>query len=295
MKRHSAVMVFELELLLKWRVQISRRKQSQMIPTKASVLAVQRSKQKVGVCLRRICLLGLDPATVRALGQLLGRPFYLLVPKDEDELLSAVRSGERLDGLVLDARLSGSDKVRLIRAARSIGTSDVKETNLPVFFFGPADDASVRCEMENLGVQGIFQKPGDIWRLAEAIHRELGPVSTEIETTGFGMGPEALIIGAIKYIDENLTNIRSSRELSAHLGVTREHLSRQFTRYTGQTLWDFITTSRIHGAMKLLREKGLLVKQISREVGFNSESSFFRAFTKKTGFTPESFRKAQRD
>jgi AraC-like DNA-binding protein len=140
----------------------------------------------------------------------------------------------------------------------------------------------------------LFQKPGDIWKLAEAIHRELGPAEARTETVVFRTGPESVVRGAMKYVEENLAGIENSTNVSKHLGVAREHLSRQFARYTGQTLWDFITTCRILKAKELLREKDLLVKQISREVGFNCESSFFRAFIKKTGFTPETFRKTQR-
>lgn len=266
-----------------------------MLPTKASVLAVEKSKQKAGVRLRRLCLFGLAPSTVRALGQLLGRNFSLLVAKDEGELLSVARSAESLDGLVLDAEPSGLETAKLVQAVRSARAACSRESILPIFVFALADEDLIRSDMENLGLKGLFEKPGDIWKLAEAIHRELGPANGTIETEVFGMGPEAVISRAMKYIDQNLVNIRSSTDVSTHLGITREHLSRQFTKYTGQTLWDFITACRIQAAKQMLARKELLVKQISREVGFNCESSFFRAFTKKTGFTPEGFRKTLKE
>jgi AraC-like DNA-binding protein len=259
-----------------------------------SVASLRKLQQKAGVRLKRICLFGLEPAAVRALGQLLGRYFYLLVVKDEDQLFSAIRSVERPHGLVLKARLSGAETTELIQRVLSVGALDVKEMNLPIFVFALSEGTPLCCEMENLGVQGFFQKPGDIWKLAEAIHRKLGPIDEGTGAAIFGTGPEAIVIGAMKCVEENLVSIRNSTDVSRHLGVTREHLSRQFTRYTGQTLWDFITTCRVHRAKELLRGRRLLVKQIGREVGFNCESSFFRAFTKKTGLTPEGFRKSQR-
>lgn len=260
----------------------------------ASPPTLQKLQQKVRVRLKRICLFGLRPAVVRALGQLLGRHFYLIVAKDELELLSTIRSLESPDGLVLCAKRSGTDLTELIQKVRSAKRPDSKEENLPIFIFAQPDDTSLPVDMENLGVQGFFQKPGDIWKLAEAIHREFGPMDAGTETDVFRTGPEAVVIGAMKYIEETLTSIRSSTDVCKHLGVTREHLSRQFTRYTGQTLWDFVTTCRVLRAKELLRESDLLVKQISREVGFNCESSFFRAFTKKTRLTPEDFRETQR-
>ena len=266
-----------------------------MLPTKASVLAVEKSKQKAGVHLRRICLFGLAPSTVRALGQLLGRHFYLLVAKDEGELLSIVRSAEPLDGLVLDAEPSCPDTANLIETVHSVRAPYSKELKLPIFVFAPNDEDPIRGDIESLGLKAFFRKPGDIWKLAAAIHKELGTTSGATEAEIFGTGPETIIIGAMKYIDQDLVNIRNSTDVSKHLGVTREHLSRQFTKYTGQTLWDFITACRVQAAKEMLRRKELLVKQISREVGFNCESSFFRAFTKKTGLTPEGFRKTLKE
>jgi AraC-like DNA-binding protein/CheY-like chemotaxis protein len=260
----------------------------------ASTPTLQKLQQKGGVRLKRICLFGLRPAAVRGLGRFLGRHFNLIVTKDEHELLSTIRSVESPDGLVLDAKRSGTNLRELIQKVRSAKPPDSKGANLPIFIFAQSDDTSLYGDTKNLGVQGFFQKPGDIWKLAEAIHRELGPMDAGTETVVFQTGPEAIVIGAIKYVEENLVGIKSSTDVSKHLGVTREHLSRQFTRYTGQTLWDFITTYRVLRAKQLLIEKDLLVKQISREVGFNCESSFFRAFTKKTGFTPEDFRRTRR-
>lgn len=251
---------------------------------------VLKSKQNARVGLRRICVHGLEPARVRALGHLLGKRFCFVVAKDEKELLSVLGSGGQIDGLILSAGPSNCDAARLIQNIRSTETLHPTRAAPPIFVFSTSDDVLHDQDLEKLGVQGIFQKPGDIWRLAEAIHRDLGTADHVLNGSTFGLGPEAVILGAMKYIEQNLGSIRNSAEVSKHLGITREHLSRQFTKYTGQTLWDFVATCRVHRAGRLLRESDLLVKQISREVGFNCQSSFFRAFAKKTRLTPESFR-----
>lgn len=266
-----------------------------MLPTRSAKPFTENSGRRTEACLRRIGLFGIAPATVRALGQLLGRRFYLLVTKTEAGLLSLARSPESIDALVIDTNLCGDDTARLIKLVRWVGSQRSSDFRLPVFAFGVAYGDGLGNGLADLELEGIFKKPGDIWKLAEAILKEVDGGGAAAGNEHFGTGPEAITIEALKYIDENLANIRSSTEVSRHLGVTREHLSRQFTKYAGQTLWNFIITSRVQRAMEMLREGKSLVKQISRETGFNCESSFFRAFVKKTGVTPERFRKTLRD
>lgn len=241
-------------------------------------------EHKVG--LKRVCLLGHEPSTVKALGTLLGKEFYLIVAENADKFLSVLHSGAELDGLILETQFLELNGAKLIETLRS------EERQLPIFVFTSSDDVSLRFEISSLSVNGFFRKPNDIWRLAETLHRELGPTREGRGTSAIGTRANAVVAGAIEYIEENLTSISSSTDVSKHLEVTREHLSRQFTKYTGQTLWDFITKCRVEKAKEMLKDRGLLVKQIFREVGFNCESSFFRAFIKYTGLTPERYRRA---
>ncbi|MEQ8926342.1 MAG: AraC family transcriptional regulator [Fulvivirga sp.] len=58
---------------------------------------------------------------------------------------------------------------------------------------------------------------------------------------------------------------------------------------------DFINEQRIEEAKKLLKEtNGLNVSEILYEVGFNSKSAFYEHFKKKTGLTPNQFKKEQK-
>jgi transcriptional regulator GlxA family with amidase domain len=74
------------------------------------------------------------------------------------------------------------------------------------------------------------------------------------------------------------------------LGVSREHVSRSFKRHLGCSLWSFVTALRVERAQKLLRGP-MLVKEIARDVGFGSDSSFLRAFVKQLGILPREYRK----
>jgi transcriptional regulator GlxA family with amidase domain len=74
------------------------------------------------------------------------------------------------------------------------------------------------------------------------------------------------------------------------LGVSREHVSRSFKRHLGCSPWSFVTALRVEKAQKLLRGP-MLVKEVAREVGFGSDSSFLRAFVKQLGILPREHRK----
>jgi len=262
-----------------------------MLPTRSAKSGQEKTARKTE-SLRRIALLGVPPHTVRALGQLLGKRFYLLVERTEADVLSKAAAAASIDALVVGSEVLSRDSAELVKSVRSTATHRSRDGKLPIFGFGQHRGQMPPSEIENLELSGIFTRPGDVWKLAEAIHDAVDATSMKTGNGPFGIGPEAVMIGAMKYIDENLANITSSTEVSNHLGVTREHLSRQFSRYTGETLWNFITTSRIQKAVEMLRKGEALVKQVGRETGFKCESSFFRAFVKRTGVTPERFRKA---
>lgn len=101
---------------------------------------------------------------------------------------------------------------------------------------------------------------------------------------------EALAADAARLIHQRLVDVHSVTEVSALLGVSREHLSRMFKRHLGCSVWSFMTTLRIERAKELLRGS-MLVKQVGKEVGFRSDSSFGRAFVRSVGVQPAEYRR----
>jgi AraC-like DNA-binding protein len=233
--------------------------------------------------LKRVCLVGQEATTVTALGRLLGRDYYLTVEESIGDFLSALDPEVRFDGLVLGARGFNLERTRLADAIES------SQLHLLVFVFASPDRIFPPDPISELKVHGFFRKPREILKLAEALRRALGPPRE-------GLGVPAndarswMVAGAIEYIERNLVNIKHSTDVNRHLGVSREHLSREFTKYTGHTLWDFINLCRVERARELLQGSRLLVKQVFSEAGFNCRSSFFRAFLKHTGLAPGHYR-----
>ena len=101
---------------------------------------------------------------------------------------------------------------------------------------------------------------------------------------------ESLAAEAARLIHERLVDVHSVAEVGALLGVSREHLSRSFKRHLGCSVWAFMTALRVERSKELLCST-MLVKQIAKEVGFGSGSSFGRAFVRSVGMHPAQYRR----
>ncbi len=90
--------------------------------------------------------------------------------------------------------------------------------------------------------------------------------------------------------------VRSPRltlsELAAELGTNRTTLSNYLNQELGTTFYDYINSHRITRAEELLSEPSnrYSVEQLAELSGFNSLSTFRRAFLKKHGLSPGQYR-----
>lgn len=80
-------------------------------------------------------------------------------------------------------------------------------------------------------------------------------------------------------------------EIVAASGKTREHLSRVFKRQTGVNISDFVVSKRINYACVLLRDENATIQEIIEKSGFTNIGTFYSNFKKKTGESPERYRK----
>ncbi len=74
-------------------------------------------------------------------------------------------------------------------------------------------------------------------------------------------------------------------------GKTREHLSRVFRKVTGSMISEFIISKRINYACILLRDKEISINDVVLRSGFTNTGTFYSNFKKKTGQSPERYRK----
>ena len=83
----------------------------------------------------------------------------------------------------------------------------------------------------------------------------------------------------------------SVNQLAEILYVSPYHLCHEFKNATGKTIIQYLNTTRILHAQRLMLETDYNITQISREVGFSNLTHFNRTFKKITGVAPREKKK----
>jgi AraC-like DNA-binding protein len=102
---------------------------------------------------------------------------------------------------------------------------------------------------------------------------------------------QKVIARAKDYIEASLHLGLTTGRVARAVGMSRNHLMRQFKTATGATLHAYVEEMRTARAKALLATDALPIKEISFQTGFNSPSSFSAAFIRKTGLTPMDYRR----
>lgn len=82
----------------------------------------------------------------------------------------------------------------------------------------------------------------------------------------------------------------SLTELASAIGTNRTYLSDYFNKSLNVSFYDYINTHRTQVACELLKETNNSLEVIAEQSGFNSLSTFRRAFSKQHKCTPKQFR-----
>jgi len=101
----------------------------------------------------------------------------------------------------------------------------------------------------------------------------------------------ALANRAQQYILGHLEEACPVAVVAAAMQVSREHLTRVFREQLGQAPAEYIRRCKLRLGGHLLRETGLAVGEVAQRLGFESPTTFIRAFRRHTGMTPQTFRR----
>lgn len=99
------------------------------------------------------------------------------------------------------------------------------------------------------------------------------------------------IEGAIRYIDRHFTEEISLEDLAKRQHVSKYHLSREFKRYYGITMREYMINSRITYAKELLKHTNHNVNEIAYSCGMENVSHFINLFKEREEMTPLAYRK----
>lgn len=108
---------------------------------------------------------------------------------------------------------------------------------------------------------------------------------------GDGESKSNVIIQAIFYIEQNVSNKITLQKLCDFVGYSVFHFSRVFKKEVGMAPYEYIIKFRLDLAKHLLITTNETVREIARKCGYTSEVNFYNVFKKNMGVTPKQFRK----
>lgn len=92
-------------------------------------------------------------------------------------------------------------------------------------------------------------------------------------------------------IDRDYAQPLDVEALARGVHMSAGHLSRQFRRAYGESVYSYLMTRRIERAMALLRRGDLSVTAICFEVGCSSLGTFSTRFSQLVGVSPATYRR----
>ncbi|MFZ5368774.1 MAG: response regulator [Spirochaetota bacterium] len=99
-----------------------------------------------------------------------------------------------------------------------------------------------------------------------------------------------LVLRARRYIRQHYSNPDLNlNKIASFVGISKNHLSYEYARETGETIFQYLSKVRIEVAKHLLSTSSLKIYEIAEQVGFKNVETFCRVFKKITGKNPRNF------
>lgn len=128
---------------------------------------------------------------------------------------------------------------------------------------------------------------------ADAYFAALGRLVSELldeeQPLSLPTSPDPVLAGAMAWTRENL-DTATVAAVARHVGLSERSLRRRFDAGLGLSWRRYLVQACLLRAMALLAEPRPSVLEVAMTVGFESASSFNRAFRQWTGETPSSYR-----
>ncbi|MCR4960751.1 MAG: AraC family transcriptional regulator, partial [Lachnospiraceae bacterium] len=99
-----------------------------------------------------------------------------------------------------------------------------------------------------------------------------------------------LVSKILDHIESNINDDLTIKKMARDLHYSSDHLSRVFSKATGDSLKHYINAKKMVLAQKLLHQK-YSPSDVCFMLGYNNYSSFSRRFSKQIGTSPNQFRR----
>lgn len=148
------------------------------------------------------------------------------------------------------------------------------------------DFAAAESQSPSAGSRSVLLRIGELM-FVEVMRRSLAD-----QQGGWLAGLADPLVGrALAALHQRPAEPWTLAALARELGTSRSVLVERFTHFVGQPPMHYLARWRIERAAAMLQEDGTKVAAIGREVGYESEAAFSRAFKRLTGASPSRWRR----
>lgn len=128
-----------------------------------------------------------------------------------------------------------------------------------------------------------------MYRRIAAVYRKNARASMPAERADSTVATQK-ITQAKAIIDREYASQLTREEIALRTGLHPDYLSSAFNRTYNIKIGDYIHSRRIEEAVKMLHHSDMPIVMIAHEVGYESISTFYRAFKKLKGISPKKYR-----
>ena len=111
-------------------------------------------------------------------------------------------------------------------------------------------------------------------------------ISFENNQNNYNQSKENQIYKILNYIILNLESEVILNTLCERFFISKSQLCKFFKKYTGITVWDYITIKRLTNAQKMIKS-GLSPTKINSQCGYSDYSVFYREYKKYFNRSPK--------
>jgi AraC-like DNA-binding protein len=184
------------------------------------------------------------------------------------------------DALPFNPALSALPRLLHVRGA---GASDGDRLSALIDFV-TAESRDPRA-----GRRSVLLRAGELL-FVEVVRRHLATLTTEHE--GWLAGLRDPLVGrALACLHGEPSRAWTLDELARETGSSRSVLAERFANFVGEPPMHYLTRWRMQRAAGMLIDGNAKVSAIARQVGYDSEAAFSRAFKKHAGASPDAWRR----
>jgi YesN/AraC family two-component response regulator len=175
------------------------------------------------------------------------------------------------------------------RILERIDFSDLPNFNSAVYLRGMQSVEDLLYEMKR---EYLTKKVYYRVRLSGLLQSVLAEIARRIASCSFeDEGAERKIDQVIAYIHSHYAEELTNAEIGGLFNYHPNYLNKQMVLFTEKSLHQYLLTYRITKAIELIESTSMPISEVAASVGFRDFCHFSKLFKKKTGSSPNSYRR----